>query len=131
MDSSVAAVFESWNDATRRGAMELRQLIFSTGEELKTVGSIFETLKWNQPAYLTPQTRSGSTIRMGAISQTKKLGLYFHCQTTLVETFRSHYSDQLVFEKNRAIILDPSKTLPLKALKHCIGLALTYHMNKK
>ncbi len=130
MDSSVAEVFESWDDATRCGAMELRNLVFSTAEELKTVGPVFETLKWNQPAYLTPQTGSGSTIRMGAISQTGKLGLYFHCQTTLVETFRSHYTGQLVFEKNRAIVLDPSKTLPLKALKHCIGLALTYHLNK-
>ncbi|MCF6321643.1 MAG: DUF1801 domain-containing protein [Rhizobiaceae bacterium] len=130
MESSVAAVFESWDDATRRGAMTIRQLIFSTGEELKSVGPIDETLKWNQPAYLTLQTRSGSTIRMGAIPKVKKLGLYFHCQTTLVETFRSHYTGRLDFEKNRAIILNPLNELPLEALKHCIGLALTYHLNK-
>jgi hypothetical protein len=29
------------------------------------VGALHETLKWGQPAYLTPETRSGTTLRLG------------------------------------------------------------------
>ncbi len=57
--------------------------------------------------------------------------MFFHCQTRLVDTFREIFRDDLAFEGNRAIILDAADELPEDALRHCIAMALTYHLNKK
>ena len=57
--------------------------------------------------------------------------MYFHCLTTLVATFRELYPDELSFEGNRAIIFSEDEALPEDALRHCIALALTYHLNKR
>jgi hypothetical protein len=37
----------------------------------------------------------------------------------------------LKYSGNRAILLDAADKLPEKALRHCVGLALTYHLRKK
>lgn len=131
-DQAVRAVFESYPEPVRSKLMALRNVIFDTAASTAGVGRIEEALKWGQPSYLTSSTRSGSTIRIDQIKDTPgKLGLYFHCQTSLVETFRSHYSDRLRFEGNRCIVLDAAEPLPESALRHCIAIALTYHLRKK
>jgi len=38
-------------------------------------------------------------------SKPNQYALYFHCKTTLVDTFKELYSDVLTFEGNRAIVL--------------------------
>jgi hypothetical protein len=35
------------------------------------------------------------------------------------------------FEGNRGIVFDVADGLPEEALRHCISLALTYHLRKK
>lgn len=129
-DPLVEEKFSNWSADAERIGRRIRRLIFEQARKLPNVGPIHETLKWNQPSYLTLETGAGSTIRMDEIAATSKFGLYFHCQTTLVETFRAHYVDQLEFQKNRAIILETQGDLPLDALTHCIDLALTYHLKK-
>lgn len=90
-----------------------------------------ETLKWGQVSYLTSDSKSGSTIRIDQVkSGPDRVALYFHCQTSLVETFREPYPD-LVYGGNRCILLDADKELPKEALRHCVALALTYHLNKR
>lgn len=128
IEPAVAAIIDDWDADNRKSGLALRTLIFQTAASISQVGVLLETLKWNQPAYLTQETGSGSTIRLGVSRGGNKLALYFHCQTSLVETFRLHYSDRLVFENNRAILLDPAEALPTAALEHCIALALTYHL---
>jgi hypothetical protein len=56
--------------------------------------------------------------------------VYFHCQTDLVETFRELYPG-LSYSGNRAILLDADKKLPEVELRHCLALALTYHLRKR
>ncbi|MDR6662639.1 hypothetical protein J2W51_005229 [Tardiphaga robiniae] len=110
--------------------MALRQLIFETAAGIEGVGPLDETLKWNQPSYLTTATGSGSTIRIDRIKDTNRYAIYFNCNTNLVETFRSLYPESLNYGGNRSIILgldDP----PEIALRHCVGLALTYHRSKR
>ena len=34
-------------------------------------------------------------------------------------------------DKTRAILLDANATLPEAELRHCVALALTYHLRKK
>ena len=63
-DAVVAAKFATYPTEARRKLLHLRQLILETAEELENVGPITETLKWSEPAYLTSQSGSGSTIRI-------------------------------------------------------------------
>ena len=49
----------------RRKLLALRRLILETAAATEGVGEIEETLKWGEPAYLTPRTRSGSPVRLG------------------------------------------------------------------
>lgn len=130
--NDVLAIIECYPRPARDKLLELRDLIFQTAEQTDGVGEIEECLKWGQPSYLTSKTKSGSTIRMDAVKKDEaKVALYFHCQTSLVPTFRELYSDDLAFEGNRAVILDAAEEVPTEVLAHCIGLALTYHKQKK
>lgn len=131
-NSDVIAVFEEYPPTAQYHLLYLRQLIFDVAKETEGVGKIEETLKWGQLSYLTPVTKSGSTIRIDASkTNPEQFAIYVNCQTTLVETFRSLYSDQLEFEGDRCIQFDSGANIPEEALKHCIALTLTYHLNKK
>lgn len=97
----------------------------------KGVGALQETLKWGQPSYLTPETKSGSTIRIDRVKSSNQVAVYFHCQTDLVATFRELYPDELTYSGNRAVMLGADDAIPEAALRHCIALALTYHLRKR
>ena len=107
----------------RKRLLELRELIFDTGERIDKTNKIEESLKWGQPSYTC---KGASPIRIDRFEK-DKIAMFFHCQTTLVETFRKLFANDLVFSKNRAIVLDPKKELPVEKLKICIEMALTYH----
>ena len=127
----VAAVFAAYPGKTRAKLMFLRQLILDVAAETQGVGPLEETLKWGQPSYLTTKSRSGSTIRIDSIkSRDGGYAMYFHCQTTLVDTFREMYRGEFEFEGNRCIVFDESDEIPVQELSHCISLALTYHLGK-
>ncbi len=127
-EPNVKAVFDAYPAGLRAQLLKLRQLIFVTAAETDDVGELVETLKWGQPAYLTERPRTGSTIRIDAVKgQAKSYAMYFHCQTTLVSTFRELYSDNFVFQGKRALLFSLDDKIPQDALKHCIALALTYH----
>lgn len=131
-DADVAGVLASYPPALRQRIMALRQLIFATAAATDGVGPITETLKWGEPAYLTSASKSGSTIRLGWKKSTpNRYGIYFNCQTSLVETFRAQFPDTLTFEGNRAIVFEQSDALPVDDVTACIAAALTYHLKKK
>ena len=112
--------------------LALRRLIFDTAQATKGVGVLQETLKWGQPSYLTPETKSGSTIRIDRVKSTaNQYAVYFHCQTDLVETFRELYPRELSYGGNRSILLNAEDDVPEPVLRHCVALALTYHLNKR
>lgn len=131
-DPKVAEVFESYPASIRPKMLALRELIFETAAHTQGVGELEETLKWGEPAYVTSQTKSGSTIRIDSKeSNPERYAVYFHCQTNLVGTFRTVFRDQFRFEGNRAIIFDREDSVPAEELALCISAALTYHLNKK
>ncbi|RDI57728.1 hypothetical protein [Microvirga subterranea] len=55
--------------------------------------------------------------------------VFFHCRTGLVPTFRALYPDEFTFHGRRAIVLPVGSSLPAYALRHCLTLALTYHLH--
>lgn len=126
-DSDVATRFAAFPAQARTGLLALRALIFDTAQATPEVGAILETLKWGQPAYLTPETKSGSTIRLGVPKQ-GGFALYTHCQTTLISDFRSIFPDDFAYEGNRAIHFCDAEMPPPDKLRLLISSALTYHI---
>lgn len=130
-DKAVAKVFAAYPDDIRTKLMTLRTIIFETAAHLDGVGPLEEKLKWGQPSYLTTASGSGSTIRIDRVkSEDTRVAMYFHCQTDLVATFRELYPTQMEYGGNRSILFDATAKISEKALRHCIGLALTYHARK-
>jgi Domain of unknown function (DU1801) len=130
-DPTVAAVLESYSGPIRTKLQALRKLILDTARATKGVGALEETLKWGQVSYLTSASKTGSTIRIDRVKSAEdQVAVYFHCQTNLVETFRE-FHPELNFSGNRAIVLDASRKLPEQELRHCIALALTYHLARR
>lgn len=121
--SEVEAVFNQYSPQCKEALLTIRQLIIDISAELTPHEKLVENLKWNQPTYTA---KAGTPIRIGIFEETK-IALFFHCQTTLIEQFRELFADSLVFSKNRAIIMDPTKPLPINDLKLCIQMGLTYH----
>lgn len=125
---AVAKVFQAYPAPMRARLLALREIILRTAAQTEGVGDIDETLKWGEPAYLTSSTGSGSTIR---IHWTKKrpneYAMYFNCQTTLIETFRTLFPNDFRFEGNRALVFSEGDAIPQDALEFCVEAALTYH----
>ena len=126
----VDAVFKAYPQPAKAKLLALRRLILTTAKTTPGVGRIEEALKWGQPSYLTPETKSGSTVRIDHVAG-KQVAIYFHCQTDLVATFRELYPDHWSYGGNRCILLNVEDKVDEVALRHCIALALTYHLNKR
>ena len=131
MSENVAKVFLSYPDNARKKLEQLRELIFKVAQTTDGVGVIDETLKWGEPAYVTAETGSGSTIRIKWKAKSPKLvGIYFICHTRLVDTFRCLFPDVFEYKGNRALMLPIKGKLAKKELAWCISLALRYHLDK-
>ena len=131
-DAKVAAVFKAYPPGLRARLMALRELVFDTAAKTAGVGPLSEALKWGQPSYLTAESGSGTTVRIDRLKRSDNgYAIYFHCQSGLVETFRTIYPDTFAYEGKRAIVLVAKDRVPTRALGHCIALALTHHLRKK
>jgi len=128
----VASVLDSYPVAQREKLLALRHLILDTANTTPGVGQIEETLKWGELSYLTSETKSGSTLRIGPYKRKPdQFAIFFNCQTNLVETFRQMFSDQFQFEKNRAIWFHVDDVIPVEELRLCIAKTLCYHVDKR
>ncbi len=126
-DEAVKAVFEAYTVSLREPLLDMRELILRTHRETAEAGPLIETLKWGQPAYLTEQPSTGTTIRIDAIKgHQDKFAMFVHCQTRLIAAYRELYPDRFEFEGNRAIHFSVNRPMPEAELAHCISMALTY-----
>jgi Domain of unknown function (DU1801) len=130
-NKAVEAVFESYPAPIRLKLLALRQLILDTAAQTHGVGRLEETLKWGEPAYLTSKSKSGSTVRIAyKPNKPSQYAMYFNCQTSLVDTFRTMFPNDFQFEGNRALIFQQVAKLPKKELAWCIAAALMYHQRR-
>lgn len=130
-DPAVEAVFTACPPVLKKKLLALRNMIFEVAASTAGVGQLQETLKWGEPAYLTATSKSGSTVRMAPRKgSSTQYALYFNCQTTLVDSFRTMFPVEFSYERNRAIVFDTADKVPAQALKFCLAMALTYHRNK-
>lgn len=131
-ETSFDSVMAGYPPKLRPTMKKLCKMARQVAKSNPDVGELVETLKWGQPSFLPKKPKIGTTVRMDVVSEDPaRVALYFHCQTSLVETFRELYPDTLHFEGNRAIVLDATKPLPEPELRHCIEMALTYHKAKR
>ena len=122
--------FASYPSKMRIKLLSLRELIFDVASKTKEVGKLEEALRWGEPSYLTTESHSGSMIRINKSKSEGQYAMYFHCQTSLVDTFREIYPE-LTYQGNRAIVFNENEKIPVNKIKHCISLALTYNLHKK
>ena len=126
--AEVEAAYAAFSASARDRLLAARTLIFREAED-PLIGPLTETLKWGEPSYLTEESGSGSTVRLG-VTKAGRAALFVHCATTLIADFKDLYSDLLEFEGKRALLL-PDAPAHTDALSHCIRLALTYHTRRK
>ncbi|MEO1068585.1 MAG: DUF1801 domain-containing protein [Cyanobacteria bacterium J06638_6] len=128
--TEVNQAFEAFPASHRGHLLQLREWILDVASELDATGGVEETLKWGDPSYLPLKPRVGTTVRLGVFDD-DTVALYVHCQTTLVETFRLRFGDQLSYSKHRAVLFDITKPLPEPEIRACVRMALCYHLDKR
>ncbi len=123
--------FDAYPSVPRKRLLALRELVFRVAGATHGVGKIEESLKWGEPTYTT-RNKAGSPFRMDwKDNAPNQYAMYFHCQTSLVEMFKTLFPKDFGFDGNRALILPLSDTLPQDELAICIAAALTYHLKKR
>lgn len=129
----VAATFDSYDPAIRAELLQLRQLVLDTAAETPGAGAVEETLRWGQPAYLTSESRSGSTIRLAptAAGSPYDYAMYFICHTDLVDDFRRRFGDAFTYDGQRALLFSLGQERPADQLRECVASALTYRASRR
>jgi hypothetical protein len=129
MPGDVKAAFDAFPREARSRLVEIRTMILAIAAADPRIGTITETLKWGEPAYLTEVTGSGSTIRLG-LSRARPdcVAVYFICRTSLVDSFRERFGDDYQYEGTRAVLLPVSGVLAPEPLGTMLAMALTYHL---
>lgn len=129
-DPAVERAFAAFPADVSGDLLELRRLIFETAAATPGVGRVEEALRWGQPAYLTPDTRSGSTLRLG-VPKEGGFALYVHCRTTLIAEFRALFPDDFCYDGNRAVRFGPGAAPAPEKLALLIAAALTYRRARR
>ncbi len=127
-----AATYASYPAALRKRVLALRELILDVAATTPGVGTLEESLKWGEPAFVTAKSKSGSTVRIAwKKSRPTQYAMYFSCQTTLVDSFKTIFPTAFKFEGNRALVFEAHDEVPFAALRICVEMALTYHAKKR
>lgn len=128
---NVAKAIDAYPAAAKKRLLAIRELVFETAAKHPEVGTVTETLKWGEPAYLTQETGSGSTIRIDFKEKDPEhVSLFFNCQTTLVGQMRREFPGEFSYVENRQVKIPLSGRLPKRVLSKCLAMALMYHRNK-
>lgn len=125
-DPNVASLFASYSQPSQQKLRSIRDAIFRVANETPVVGQIEETLKWGQPAYLTWQSKSGTTIRISTL-RSGGFGIFAHCQTTVISDFKLLFPKEFRYDGNRGVIFNETDELNFDHLDILIHGALTYH----
>lgn len=127
-DPDLEKSFANYPDYIRPQMDYLRKLVRESAEETESIRELQETLKWNEPSFIT---KYGSTLRMDwKETQPDQYAVYFQCNSRLIETFRMVFKEKFEYEGKRAIIFKLDQEIPKEELKQCFRTALTYHKVK-
>ena len=125
----VARVFARFPKVEQDMALSLRDLIFEVAQTTPEAGQMEATLKWGQPSYLTPETKSGSTLRIG-LAKGGGVAIFAHCGTDIICTYAATFANMDQIEGNRAVVFRrPDDIVPAR-LRLLVHHGLTYHLRK-
>lgn len=128
----VEQTYNNYPPEAKAKLLRLRELLLETAKKIPEVGPIEETLKWEQPSYLTSKTKTGSTIRFGWSAKSPScVSVFFNCKTTIIDTCRDKFPNELQYIGNREIRIPITETISEDAISQCFAIALMYHKNKK
>ncbi|WP_232227806.1 hypothetical protein [Leptospira wolbachii] len=108
--------------------MEIRDWVYDLSVADARIGEIEECIKWGQPSFLTPITKSGSTIRIGKVSDTE-FALFFNCKTTIAQEIAIEFPE-LKCDGKRALYFAANQKLAKTKVISCLQKALLYHKRK-
>lgn len=124
----VSSKFSSYPPEVKERLIELREIILNVASKNKEVGTINECLKWNEPSFLTTESKSGSAIRIDwKHKDPERYHIYFNCQTKLISIFKELFPNDFEFGGNRSISFNLNDKLPKRKISKCIEIALTYN----
>ncbi|CUI01510.1 DUF1801 domain-containing protein [Leisingera aquaemixtae] len=123
----IEAAFDVPDVQARAGLLALRRLIFDTAAQTPEAGRIEEALRWGQPSYLTPESKTGSTIRLG-IPKGARFALFVHCQSRLIPEFAAAFPAWDRFEGTRAVLFNNPREVEPVRHGWLIKRALTYRI---
>ncbi|MFQ1699379.1 DUF1801 domain-containing protein [Loktanella agnita] len=126
---AVADAYDALPPDVRDMALTLRDLILSVAWDTPQVGRIEETLKWGQPSYLTSETKSGSTLRIG-MAKNGGAALFAHCATNIISTYANTFPEADQIEGNRAVIFMRAQDIVPERVRLLIYHGLTYHLKQ-
>lgn len=122
---NIQKFYPDYSQTTTRKLTELQQLIWQVADEQGI--TLSESAKWGQLSFAA---KKGTPIRIDQFSD-NQIALLVHCQTTLIETWKALFPQQLTFSGNRAVVLSVNSPLPATELAVCIAMALNYHAPNK
>ncbi|OED48545.1 DUF1801 domain-containing protein [Leisingera sp. S232] len=110
----IETAFAVSDPLAQEGLLRLRRLILDTVAETPEAGRVEEVLRWGQPSYITPDTKIGSTIRLG-VPKAARFALFVHCQSQLIPEFAKVFPAWDRLEGTRAVLFDdPRQVEPLR-----------------
>ena len=125
MSSEVKLVFDLYPEEIKSKLLFLRGLILETAVSIEGLGKIEETLKWGEPSYLTPQSKLGSTIRLGwKASAPEQYAIFFKCTANLVPAFKEKFPEVFTFGGKRSIDFHVDDNVSVNELKQCIAFSI-------
>lgn len=128
----IQSVFNKYPASFRRKINTLRDLIFKTVTTLPEIEGIEESLKWGQPSYQSVKKGLSTPIRLHWLkSKPDQIGIYFHCQSSMIKKIKKEFPGKFEIEGKRALIFKESAPLELADLEKIFILALTYHNWKR
>lgn len=127
MNKDLKLKYASYPKNVKVKLLALRELILDVAEKTKGVGTIEESLKWNEPSFSTVETKSGSPIRIDwKKKDPDRYHLFVNCNTRLISIFKKLFPDEFEYGGNRSISFPLKGKIPKKQLARCIEIALTY-----
>ena len=124
---AVEAYLAALPPAQAAALRRLRALILEGAALDPRIGPLDESLKWGQPAWRARRP-VGTTMRIDIPkARPDQVSLYFHCRTSLVETFRARHSDRFDFHGNRELSC-PADAIPEAAVRDCARAALGWRL---
>lgn len=123
MNQDIWTKFADYPDNVKAQLKRIENTIMVVAANLNA-GKVKASLKWGEASYLV---EGGSAIRIDWKSkQPDVVKVLFHCQTSLVSTFREVYPKAFEYEGNRALLIPLTVNIANTPIAECISLALTY-----